>query len=248
MGTFEDIKFHIITKKAKISEKEEDFLGRKIVKSSTPVKTFLSVPKHLRSTILCELAYLRSANAEERMIVANNTPVSCVKELTVPSLMLKMVRRDYTLYDKLNFELLRKPENREYALKIKLRYYEEVSTRQKSLAWACKQTDSESMREELAVLNGRMSLIEEEDIVGYATELRGIIDAREAEKRERDEFATKRAEEILAIGEEVRREREAKATTSTKKGNQDGSSKPTKPTKPNGYIGADEDEAQNYLP
>jgi hypothetical protein len=165
--------------------------------------------------------------------------------------MLKMVRRDYTLYDKLNFELLRKPENREYALKIKLRYYEEVSTRQKSLAWACKQTDSESMREELAVLNGRMSLIEEEDIVGYATELRGIIDAREAEKRERDEFATKRAEEILAIGEEVRREREAKATTSTKKGNQDGSSKPTKPTKPtkpNGFIGADEDEAQNYLP
>lgn len=243
MGKFEDIKFYIISKKSSISEKEEDFLGRRIVKSTTPVQTFLTVPYHLRSAILCELAYLRSANAEERLTVANNTPKKCVKDITVPSFMLKMVKRDYTTYDKLNFEILRKPENREYALKIKLRYYEEVTTRQKSISWAYAQTGSDSLKDELDVLNGRLALLEEEDISGYAVELRGIIEQKQAERREKEEFATKRAEEILAIGAEVRQEREAgkpaKSTKTSKPGTK--TAKQSSPLKTTSEL-IDEDE------
>lgn len=240
MGKFENLKFNFIIRKAKISEREEDFLGRYIVKSRTPVAEFLAVPPRLRSSLLCELAYLRSTTAKERMDVANATPTHAMRGIETCSYILKLINKSYENEDYINHDVLRKAVARrdeihsegfseklskderekierdyEYALRTKVSIYKQLLDRRNVLNYA-KGAPTTGIEEELAVVNGRLALLEEEGIEGYIQELAELTASRNAAREEADRFATERAEQIMAIAEEVRAESVGKGNPVTK--------------------------------
>ena len=233
----ESLKFSHITKKATITEKEEDFLGRYIVKSSTPVEEFLAIPARLRSSLLCELAYLRSSSAKERMDVANATPTHAMKGIEICSYILKLVNKNYENERFINYDALRKAvarrdemhsegfseklskkerdeieKNYECALRTKVSIYRQLRERQVMLGYA-KGAPTTGIEEELEIVNARMQMLEEEGIEGYIDELAALTAARNAEREEADRRAEERANEIMAIAEEVRNEKGSKKST-----------------------------------
>ena len=237
---FGNLKFSHIIKKSTITEKEEDFLGRFIVKSSTPVDEFLAIPARLRSSLLCELAYLRSSSAKERMDVANATPTHAMKGIEICPYILKLVNKNYENERFINYDALRKAvarrdeihkpgfseelskreledieKNYECALRTKVSIYRQLRERQVMLGHA-KGAPTTGIEEELEIVNAKLQMLEEEGIEGYIDELAALTAARNAAREEADRFATERAEQIMAIAEEVRNEKTApKATPAT---------------------------------
>lgn len=232
---FENLKFSHITKKASITEKEEDYLGRYIVKSSAPVESFLAIPARLRSSLLCELAYLRSTTAKERMDVANATPTHAMKGIEICSYILKLINKNYDNERFINYDALRKAvarrdeihkpgfaeelskrereeieKNYECALRTKVSIYRQLVDRRTMLGYA-KGSPAVGIEEELEVVNAKIYMLEEEGIDGYIEELSALTAARNAERASVDRQAEERAEEIMAIAEEVRNEKGSKA-------------------------------------
>lgn len=229
-------KFIRITKKHTITEKEEDYLGRYIVKSPTPVQEFLAVPPRLRSSLLCELAYLRSTTAKERIDVANGTPTHAMKGISICPYILKLVNKDYQNADYINYDVLRAAvarrdeihsegfnetlskgererieKNYECALRAKVSIYTQLVDRRTMLNHA-KGAPTTGIEEELEIVNAKIDMLEEEGISGYIDELSALTAAREAARLEEDRLATEKAEQIMAIAEEVRAEKESKPT------------------------------------
>ena len=65
------------------------------------------------------------------------------------------------------------------------------------------------IEEVLEIVNAKIQMLEEEGIEGYIDELAALTAARNAAREEADRFATERAEQIMAIAEEVRNEKAA---------------------------------------
>ena len=157
----------------------EDRLCEKIIKSRNPIEIFDKLPERKRTAKVCESAYLRCATAVDRYNVAKGTPSDVVSELTIPSLMLKTVKENYRNYDNLNFDILGKPENREYFLRVKTTYYAITVKMKDYCIYALnKNPNNAEAVAKLEDLDNRIASIEQEDISGYEEELAKINTAR----------------------------------------------------------------------
>lgn len=213
---FEDIKYNLILRKGvkgkELSKNDIEILMDRIHKSSSPLDTFLAMPECLRCAEVCEMTYLRCN--EDGLKVAKATPVKSVHGVTSPEFMVKLAWNNLEKYDQLNWDILRKPENLESALVIKINYASAVYKKKNDLEMAMKICPNEEylkvLKREYDLIGGRMTQLEEEDIDGYVKELSQIRRDREEKRLAEEKMAEERAEEIMAIAEEVKREEEKK--------------------------------------
>lgn len=213
---FEDIKYNLILRKGskgkELSKNDVEFLMDRIHKSSSPLNTFLAMPEYLRCAEVCEMAYLRCS--EDGLKVAKETPVKSVRGVTNPEFMVKLAWNNVEKYDQLNWDILRDPNYLEHALVIKINYANTVYKKNNDLEMAMKICPNEEylkvLENEYNIIGGRMTQLEEEDIDGYVKELSQIRRDKEEKRLAEEKMAEERAEEIMAIAEEVRREEEKK--------------------------------------
>jgi hypothetical protein len=165
------------------------------------------------------------------MDVANATPTHAMKGIEICSYILKLVNKNYENERFINYDALRKavarrdeihkPEfaeelskrekddiekNYECALRTKVSIYRQLVDRRTMLGYA-KGSPAVGIEEELEIVNAKIYMLEEEGIDGYIKELSALTAARNAEREEADRRAEERAEEIMAIAEEVRNEK-----------------------------------------